>query len=147
MNTVAPAGPMYQAGTLSGNPLAMTAGLATLRSLLAPGIFETIAARTSDLLEGITSSAAAAGVPIQASHRGTMFGFYFLKQTGVVITDYDSAKKYADTERYGRFFHAMLDQGFYFAPSQFEAGFMSIAHEKADVEATVQAAQNVLNRI
>ncbi len=76
-----------------------------------------------------------------------MFGFYFLKQTGVVITDYDSAKEYADTERYGRFFHAMLDQGFYFAPSQFEAGFMSIAHEKADVEATVQAAQNVLNRI
>jgi len=147
MNTVAPAGPMYQAGTLSGNPLAMTAGLTTLRALLAPGIFETIAARTSDLVEGITSSAAAAGVPIQANHRGTMFGFYFLNQTGVAITDYESAKQYADTARYGRFFHAMLDQGFYFAPSQFEAGFMSIAHEEADVEATVQAAQNILKMI
>jgi glutamate-1-semialdehyde 2,1-aminomutase len=147
MNTVAPAGPMYQAGTLSGNPLAMTAGLATLRALLAPGNFDTIAARTTDLVEGFKESAATAGVPIQANYRGTMFGFYFLNQTGVVINDYDSAKQYADTERYGRFFHAMLDQGFYFAPSQFEAGFMSIAHGQADIETTLQAAQNVLKKI
>jgi len=147
MNTVAPAGPMYQAGTLSGNPLAMTAGLATLRALLAPGNFDTIAASTTDLVEGIKKSAAAAGVPIQANHRGTMFGFYFLNEPGVAINNYDSAKQYADTERYGRFFHAMLDQGFYFAPSQFEAGFMSIAHDQADIEATVQAVQDVLKRI
>jgi glutamate-1-semialdehyde 2,1-aminomutase len=98
-------------------------------------------------VEGFKKSAAAAGVPIQANHRGTMFGFYFLNQTGVAINDYASAKQYADTGRYGRFFHAMLEQGFYFAPSQFEAGFMSIAHDQADIEATVQAAQDVLKRI
>ncbi len=140
METVAPAGPMYQAGTLSGNPLAMTAGLATIRSLLEPGVFDGIAARTADLVEGIKAAAISARLPLQANYAGTMFGFYFLREQASKIVDYGSAKEFADTERYGRFFHAMLERGFYFAPSQFEAGFLSIAHNDSDVAMTVQAA-------
>lgn len=144
METVAPAGAMYQAGTLSGNPLAMTAGLATLFTLLSPGAFDEIATKARSLVQGIEKAAENAGIPIQANVIGTMFGFYFLKEPGVTITDYASAKQYADTGRYGRFFHGMLEKGFYFAPSQFEAGFMSLAHDDQDIEATLQAAQDVL---
>jgi glutamate-1-semialdehyde 2,1-aminomutase len=147
METVAPAGPMYQAGTLSGNPLAMTAGLATIRTLLLPGAFQTICQKTTTLVAGIRSAAIEAGIPLQANYAGTMFGFYFLKANGAMINDYTSAKRNADTERYGRFFHAMLDKGFYFAPSQFEAGFMSIAHTEADIEATLEAFRQVLPQI
>ena len=147
METVAPAGPMYQAGTLSGNPLAMTAGLATIRTLLLPGAFQTIAQKTAALVTGIRSAAIEAGIPLQANYAGTMFGFYFLKANGAVINDYTSAKRNADTERYGRFFHAMLDKGFYFAPSQFEAGFMSIAHGETDIEATLEAIRQVFPQI
>lgn len=147
METVAPAGPMYQAGTLSGNPLAMTAGLATLRTLLAPGVFDVISKRTADLVEGFTEAANDASIPNQVASAGTMFGFYFLKEAGARITDYASAKEYADTERYGKFFHAMLDRGFYFAPSQFEAGFVSSAHTKADVEATLSALEDVFSSL
>lgn len=147
METVAPAGPMYQAGTLSGNPLAMTAGLATLRTLLLAGVFETISQKTAALVDGIRSAALQAGVPLQANSAGTMFGFYFLKADGALIDDYASAKRNADTERYGRFFHAMLTRGFYFAPSQFEAGFMSIAHSETDIQATLEAVRQVLPQI
>ena len=147
METVAPAGPMYQAGTLSGNPLAMTAGLATIQKLLEPGVFEAIVENTVDLVAGITAAADAAGLPIQANFAGTMFGFYFLNEAGVLIENYEDAKAYADTERYGRFFHAMLERGFYFAPSQFEAGFMSIAHSKEDVADTVRAAGEVMKQL
>jgi glutamate-1-semialdehyde 2,1-aminomutase len=147
METVAPAGPMYQAGTLSGNPLAMTAGLATLRTLLLPGAFQTIARKTAALVDGIRSLALEAGVPLQANCTGTMFGFYFLKAGGALIDDYGSAKRNADTGRYGRFFHAMLDKGFYFAPSQFEAGFMSIAHSETDIAATLEAVRQVLPQV
>jgi glutamate-1-semialdehyde 2,1-aminomutase len=147
METVAPAGPMYQAGTLSGNPLAMSAGLATVRELLSPGVFDGIAVNTAALVDGLRGAAAAAGIPIQANHAGTMFGFYFLKEAGAAITDYDSAKRNADTTRYGRFFHAMLDKGFYFAPSQFEAGFVSSAHTAGDVERTIDAARKVFDQL
>ncbi|HSG16962.1 MAG TPA: glutamate-1-semialdehyde 2,1-aminomutase [Anaerolineae bacterium] len=147
METVAPAGPMYQAGTLSGNPLAMTAGLATIQTLLLPGAFEAIVNRTSALVAGMRSAALEAGIPLQANYAGTMFGFYFLKESGAAINDYASAKQYANTERYGRFFHAMLAKGFYFAPSQFEAGFMSIAHGQDVVEATLEAVRQVLPQI
>jgi glutamate-1-semialdehyde 2,1-aminomutase len=140
MQTVAPAGPMYQAGTLSGNPLAMTAGLATVRALLEHGVFNRIAGSTTHLIEGIKSAAKSAGVPIQAGCAGTMFGFYFLMDDDALITNYAEAKQYADSEKYGRFFHAMLEHSVYFAPSQFEAGFMSSAHSTDDIEATVQAA-------
>lgn len=144
MQHVAPAGTMYQAGTLSGNPLAMAAGLATLRALLADGVFAQIETRTVDLIRGLADAAHSAGIGIQTGHAGTMFGFYFLKEGAGAITDYASAKQYADPERYARFFHAMLEQGVYLAPSQFEAGFMSAAHTEADIAATIRAATSCL---
>jgi len=146
MQRVAPAGTMYQAGTLSGNPLAMAAGLAALRALLADGVFANLEQRTAMLDHGLNDAATAAAVPLQVGSVGTMFGFYFLKTAGSVIADYASAKRQADTERYALFFHAMLEQGIYFAPSQFEAGFMSSAHTSADVQATLAAAVNIFNR-
>jgi glutamate-1-semialdehyde 2,1-aminomutase len=140
MQQVAPAGPMYQAGTLSGNPLAMTAGLATLDAWLEPGVFVAAAERTVRLAAGIQASADAAGIPLQSGSAGTMFGFYFLNERGAAITNYATAREHADTERYARFFHAMLEQGVYFAPSQFEAAFMSSAHTDADVTYTINKA-------
>ncbi len=144
MQRVAPAGPMYQAGTLSGNPLAMTAGLATLRVLSEPGVFEAIALATQELVSGIRSAAAECGVPLQLGSAGSMFGFYFLKEHGAAITDWASAKQYADTARYGRFFHAMLERGVYFAPSQFEAAFMSTAHGPEEIDETLSAVREVM---
>jgi glutamate-1-semialdehyde 2,1-aminomutase len=144
MKHVAPAGTMYQAGTLSGNPLAMAAGLATLRTLLEDGVFDSAAQMTEALVKGL-NAAALTRVPLQASHVGTMFGFYFLKTTESAITDYASAKQHADTDRYGHFFHAMLEQGVYFAPSQFEAGFFSGAHTVDDIQTTLAAAKNTFS--
>lgn len=146
MALVAPAGPVYQAGTLSGNPLAMTAGLAALRTLLQPGVFEGVERSTAALVQGIETAAQEAGVPVQAGYAGTMFGFYFLRD-GSEIVDYATAKEQADTARYARFFHAMLARGFYFAPSQFEAGFLSTAHTAADVEATLVAVREVFGQL
>jgi glutamate-1-semialdehyde 2,1-aminomutase len=139
MKRVAPAGTMYQAGTLSGNPLAMTAGIATIQALIQPGCFDAIAEKTSTLLDGIRSVAQSTHIPIQAESVGTMFGFYFLKSADAVIDDYARAKQHAHTERYAHFFHAMLEAGVYFAPSQFEAGFMSSAHTTDDIQATIAA--------
>jgi glutamate-1-semialdehyde 2,1-aminomutase len=144
MRQVAPAGPMYQAGTLSGNPLAMTAGLATLRVLAEPGVFAAIGMSTEELVEGICAAAADARVPMQAGRAGTMFGFYFLKEGDARITDWDSAKAHADTARYARFFHGMLERGVYFAPSQFEAAFMSATHGPEEIDATLAAAREVM---
>jgi len=144
MENVAPAGPMYQAGTLSGNPLAMTAGIVTIRSLQEPGLFADITNKTTRLVEALGEAAAGAGLPIQTGHAGSMFGLYFLGEAGVVIEDYASARRYANTERYGRFFHGMLQRGYYFAPSQFEAGFMSSAHTLEEIESTVRAAREVM---
>jgi glutamate-1-semialdehyde 2,1-aminomutase len=143
MQHVAPAGTMYQAGTLSGNPLAMAAGLATLRTLFADGVFDRIAQRTQMLAEGISAAARDAGIALQVASVGTMFGFYFLKYRDIAITDYASAKQHADTERYGRFFHGLLERGVYLAPSQFEAGFVSSAHSDTDIEATLSAMSDV----
>jgi len=145
MQHVAPAGTMYQAGTLSGNPLAMAAGLATLRAMLVEGVFAHIEQRTEELIRGLVDAAASAKIPLQAGHVGTMFGFYFLKSSGVTIGDYASAKQHADTERYARFFHSMLEQGVYFAPSQFEAGFMSSAHTGDDIQTTIAAVHKALD--
>lgn len=147
MQTVAPSGPMYQAGTLSGNPLAMTAGITTIQTLLESGNFEKIAQNTKQIVDGITKAAKNAEIPIQAGHVGTMFGFYFLKQADAVITDYASAKLHADTERYAVFFHAMLERGVYLAPSQFEAGFVSLAHQPDDTQATLQAVKAVFGEL
>lgn len=136
MRLVAPVGPMYQAGTLSGNPLAMTAGIETLRILAAPGVFEELVAKTERLCAGIGRAAAEAGVPVYQTQVGTMFCTFF---TAGVVTDWATAKP-CDTVRYGRFFRAMLERGVYLAPSQFEAGFMSVAHHDDIIEETIAAA-------
>jgi glutamate-1-semialdehyde 2,1-aminomutase len=136
MEMVAPAGPMYQAGTLSGNPLAMAAGIVTLRRIGAPGVFERLERMAAALCAGLTQAAAAADIPIRAAYAGSMWGFFF---TGDDVYDYESAKK-ADTARYARFFHAMLARGVYLAPSQFEAAFLSTVHDDALVQQTIAAA-------
>ncbi len=135
MQMVAPSGPMYQAGTLSGNPLAMTAGLTTLREWSKSGAFEKVQAATAKLVNGITEIARGCGVPIQASSAGAMFGVFFTDQK---VKDYDSAKT-SDTTRYARYFHALLEQGVYMAPSQFEAAFTSTAHTPDVIDRTLDA--------
>lgn len=149
MQKVAPAGPMYQAGTLSGNPLAMVAGLVTLEHLSQPGLFDQIAARAARLADGLTSAATEAGIPVQVGQVGTMFGCYFLQEAAVdlpqpSLTNYTTVRQYAHPERYAQFFWAMLERGVYFAPSQFEAAFLSLAHSDDDIETTIQAAREVL---
>ncbi len=144
MAQVAPAGSMYQAGTLSGNPLAMTAGLTTLQTLLAPGVFDAAEASTARVADGIRAAAGAAGVPVQVAAVGTMFGVYFLRAPGLVVHDYASAKAGVDTTRYARFFHSMLAEGVYFAPSQFEAAFVSTVHGEPEIEHTLNAVSRAL---
>jgi glutamate-1-semialdehyde 2,1-aminomutase len=136
MEQVSPLGPVYQAGTLSGNPLAMTAGLATLRLLTEPGVYDHLEILSARLQDGLGSAAQAAGVPYTSNRVGSMFTGFFCADP---VTDYASAKR-ANTQSYARFFHAMLERGVYLAPSQFEAGFVSLAHTEADVEATIKAA-------
>jgi len=136
MEMVAPLGPMYQAGTLSGNPLAMSAGIAALDELKIPGTWERLEKASADLANGIGAAARAAGVPIQQTRAGTMFTTFFSETPP---RDWNTVKL-ADKVRYGRFFHAMLEHGVYLAPSAFEAGFMSTAHSNADIAATVSAA-------
>jgi glutamate-1-semialdehyde 2,1-aminomutase len=140
MAMVAPSGAMYQAGTLSGNPLAMTAGLETLRGWTKPGVFEKTAATTKHLIDAIAQIAGENGIPIQTASAGTMFGFFFAENP---VVDYASAKT-SDTARYARFFHAMLDQGIYLAPSQFEAGFMSSAHDSSAIERTLEGFRSAI---
>lgn len=147
MQKVAPAGDMYQAGTLSGNPLAMTAGLMTLQILLHGNNFAKIEAQTTKLADGMRGLSEKYSIPLQVGNAGTMLGFYFLKENGAIIRDYDSAKQYADTARYGKFFHAMLEQGVYFAPSQFEAGFVSLAHGDAEIRTTLDSAELVIQSL
>ena len=135
MEQIAPSGPVYQAGTLSGNPLAMVGGLTTLRALAQPGVYAGLGAMAEALAGAIHDSAAAAGIPIQATAVGSMWGFFFTEQP---VTDYATAKS-ADTARYARFFHALLDTGVYMAPSQFEAAFVSTAHNAETLAATREA--------
>ncbi len=135
MECLAPLGPVYQAGTLSGNPLAMVAGLATLREWQKPGVFERTAAITAQLIEALRSGAEKHGVPLQAQALGTMFGFFFSARPVASFRDTLAT----DKEAFKRFFHAMLDQGVYFAPSAFEAGFVSAAHEGEALELTIAA--------
>ncbi|GAB4523656.1 MAG: glutamate-1-semialdehyde 2,1-aminomutase [Anaerolineales bacterium] len=137
MEMVAPSGPVYQAGTLSGNPLAMTAGIVTLRELGKPGVWETLERRAAALTAGVGQAAAEAGVPVQHTRVGTMFCTFF---TETPVRDWDTVKT-CDTARFGRFFQAMLERGVYLAPSQFEAGFISTAHDDAVLDATIAAAR------
>jgi glutamate-1-semialdehyde 2,1-aminomutase len=137
MARLAPVGPVYQAGTLSGNPVAVSAGLATLKRVLAPGFFDRLSATTRQLVEGLAREARAAGVPFAFDSEGGMFGFFF--REGVPRSFAEVMQ--SDRERFNRFFHAMLARGVYLAPSAYEAGFVSAAHGDAEVEATIAAAR------
>jgi glutamate-1-semialdehyde 2,1-aminomutase len=139
MSRVAPTGPVYQAGTLSGNPLAMAGGLATLAALTRE-VHDSITARTARLVDGMRAMAARRGVPFSASHSGSMWGFFFREQT---VTNFDEAKT-SDTELFKRFFHAARERGVYLAPSAFEAGFMSSAHSEADIDLTLSRLDDAL---
>jgi glutamate-1-semialdehyde 2,1-aminomutase len=144
MQHIAPLGPVYQAGTLSGNPVAMAAGLATLNGLDTPGFHEQLAATTDRLVRGLAKAARAARVPFTTNHVCGMFGLFFTD--AAPVTSYADATR-CDVERFKRFFHGMLDEGVYLAPSAFEAGFVSAAHTDADIDATVAAAARVFARI
>jgi glutamate-1-semialdehyde 2,1-aminomutase len=137
MQRLAPLGPVYQAGTLSGNPVAMAAGLTTLDLIAAPGFHDRLGAKTDLLMRRLSETAAAAGVPLATNHVCGMFGFFFTAEPHV-----DSYAKVmaCNVERFKRFFHSMLDAGIYLAPSAFEAGFLSSAHTDADIEMTIAAA-------
>ena len=139
MQKIAPAGPIYQAGTLSGNPVAMAAGLATLERLGQDGFYPRLAASTERLCRGLEAAARAAGIAFHCNHVCGMFGLFFSEQP---VTNYAEALG-CDRERFRRFFHGMLDRGFYFAPSAFEAGFVSASHDQAIIDATIAAAAEV----
>jgi len=140
MEQLAPLGPVYQAGTLSGNPVATACGLATLREIQKPGYFDALAASTKSLVEGLLGAARDAGVPMVGDSEGGMFGFFFAKE----LPENYAAVMATDKQGFNRFFHAMLDQGVYFAPALYEAGFVSSAHSAADIAATVESARHVL---
>jgi len=136
MDLVAPAGPVYQAGTLSGNPLAVAAGLKTLEILRRPGLYERLDSLTGKLTSGLIAESARLGVALTVNRVGSMFTAFF---TPGPVSDYASAKK-SDTAAYGLFFSFLLEAGVYFPPSQFEAAFVSTSHSEGDVAATLQAA-------
>lgn len=143
MQCLAPLGAVYQAGTLSGNPVAVTAGLATLKQIQSPGFHEKLTAQTKKLVDGLMAAAKQAGVVFSAQNVGGMFGLYFSEQcpnsfAEVMLTD---------KEKFNRFFHLMLDAGIYFGPSAFEAGFVSIAHSDEDIAATIAAAEQAFAQL
>ena len=137
MEKIAPLGAVYQAGTLSGSPVAVAAGLASLEQIARPGFYDTLGARTGRLVAGLNAAAARHGVQFVADSVGGMFGLYFAQ---AVPRNYAEVMA-CDKERFNRFFHAMLDAGHYFAPSAFEAGFVSAAHSEADIDSTIAAAE------
>jgi glutamate-1-semialdehyde 2,1-aminomutase len=140
MEKIAPLGPVYQAGTLSGNPVAVAAGLATLKLVQAPGFYDALAKSTTDLIEGLSAAARGHGIAFSGQSVGGMFGIYF---RGRPPTSYAEVME-CDKEAFNRFFHAMLEEGVYLAPSAYEAGFVSAAHGSTEIEATVSAAKRIL---
>jgi glutamate-1-semialdehyde 2,1-aminomutase len=143
MNNVAPLGPVYQAGTLAGNPLAMRAGIATLKELSKPGLYEGIHELASRLTSGFEEALSSAGIPAQVNKIGSLSTIFFAPQP---VANYSDAKR-SDTKRYARFFREMLQRGILLAPSQFEAAFVSAAHTPADIERTIKAASDALQTI
>ncbi|PKM31825.1 MAG: glutamate-1-semialdehyde-2,1-aminomutase [Gammaproteobacteria bacterium HGW-Gammaproteobacteria-11] len=144
MQVIAPLGPVYQAGTLSGNPLAMAAGLTTLRLISRPGFHDELSQYTSRLLAGLQERADAAGIPFVTTQAGGMFGLYFSGADDIITFEDVMA---SDVERFKRFFHGMLDNGVYLAPSAFEAGFTSIAHGDTELELTLNAAEKAFAQL
>lgn len=143
MACLSPLGPVYQAGTLSGNPIAVAAGLTTLRLLQAPGFYEQLAERTRQLTEGLVAAAKQQGVAFCAQATGGMFGIYFSEKLPTSYTEVMAC----DKERFNRFFHAMLQEGVYFAPSAFEAGFVSSMHSDEDISNTLSASRKVFGML
>ncbi|MBF0258761.1 MAG: glutamate-1-semialdehyde 2,1-aminomutase [Desulfamplus sp.] len=143
MNYIAPVGPVYQAGTLSGNPLAMAAGIATLNELKKPGFYEDLEAKTAKLVDGLKNVAQMVGIAVTACHIGSMAGMFF---TLGPVHNFDDAKK-SNLEQFGTFYRKMRDRGIYLAPSQFEALFVSAAHSNEDIENTVKAAAEVMESL
>jgi len=137
MESISPLGPVYQAGTLSGNPVAMTAGLVTLELISAPGFYASLTEKTQRLVTGLMDQAANAGIPLTSNQVGAMFGIFFTEAEQV--TNFSQSTG-CDQERFKRFFHAMLKRGVYLAPSAFEAGFVSAAHSDSEIDATLEAA-------
>jgi glutamate-1-semialdehyde 2,1-aminomutase len=143
MATVAPEGPVYQAGTLSGNPLAMAAGCVTLDLLDRPGVYEQLERTSTRLADGLALAARSAGVPVTVNRVGSMLTVFFCEGP---VTDYESAKR-SDTRLFGRFFHALLERGVYLPPAQFEAAFVSLAHGEREVEETLRAAAEAFRAV
>jgi glutamate-1-semialdehyde 2,1-aminomutase len=143
MDLIAPLGPVYQAGTLSGNPLAVSAGIETLRQLKARGVYKKLEENSAALAKGIGDAAKKAGVPLTQTRVGSMLGAFFTLGS---VVDWSSAKL-SDVKRYGQFFHQMLEQGVYLAPSQFEAAFLSTAHSTRDIEHTIKAAHSAFKTL
>ena len=143
MNNVAPLGPVYQAGTLAGNPLAMRAGIATLKELAKPGLYENISTNARKLVHGLKNAIAGAGITAQVNSIGSLSTIFFAPEP---VTDYNGAKR-SDTKLYARYFREMLNRGIFLAPSQFEAAFVSASHTPADIERTITTAQEVLKSI
>jgi glutamate-1-semialdehyde 2,1-aminomutase len=140
MEYLAPLGPVYQAGTLSGCPVAMAAGLKTLELIAQPGFYDALTAKTTHLLQGLQTAADQAGIPFTTNQVGGMFGLFFSQEKSISRFSQVMA---CDVERFKQFFHAMLDKGVYLAPSAFEAGFVSAAHTDEDLRMTVEAACEV----
>jgi glutamate-1-semialdehyde 2,1-aminomutase len=144
MEKIAPLGPVYQAGTLSGNPVAMAAGLATLDIISQPGFYEPLFAKTDLLVKGLRDAANKAGIPMTSNHVGSMWGLFFTEEKS--ITNYQQVIA-CDTQRFNRFFHGMLDAGVYLAPASYEAAFLSSAHSDADLDTTIKAAALVFAQL
>ena len=144
MEQISPLGPVYQAGTLSGNPVAMAAGLATLNLVSQPGFLDPLVTHTDQLVKGLRERAAAAGIPMTSNHVGTMWGLFFSDEEKII--NYSQVMQ-CDTERFSRFFHGMLDEGIYLAPASYEAGFMSAAHTDGDIQFTLDAAERVFKTL
>jgi glutamate-1-semialdehyde 2,1-aminomutase len=144
MNNISPVGPIYQAGTLSGNPVAMTAGLETLELITAPRFHDKLFAQTEKFIKGLQKEANKADIPMTTNHIGSMFGFFFTQE--VAVTNYKQVMA-CDSERFGRFFRGMLDAGVYFAPAAYEGCFMSAAHTNEDIEFTLEAASKVFKTL
>jgi glutamate-1-semialdehyde 2,1-aminomutase len=143
MEQVAPAGPMYQAGTLSGNPLAMIAGYLTLKKLGEPGLYEAMEAKSKRIVEGFLETGRELGIPVTGTYVGAMMGMFFSEQE---VINYETAKQ-CDLGRYAKFFNEMLKRGVYLAPSQLEAGFMSAVHNDADIDRTLEAARESMKHL
>lgn len=140
MESIAPVGSVYQAGTLSGNPLAMVAGIATLTELQKEGVYEDLSSKAEKLMKGYQSAADNAGISLKTNHIGSMVGFFFTDQE---VHSFEDAKK-CDLERFAKFYRLMLENGVYLAPSQFEAGFVSTVHTDADIDQTIEAVQKTM---